>query len=338
MPWIRSASSFSDTTLPSRTSPISLSAAVCTCALAAIGLGISLGTQLTFAVLPNVCLLMVGVVAWEMLSHFAPQSRMSRTGRFIVYGFLFLVLTCIFAVIAAYAVQRLALPLQDKLFTDIDAALGMHWFAIARWVDVHPAIATVLSWAYLSMSWQIALPLLVLAAVDRLSEVRVYLLAIATALVITTIVSGLLPAESPIALVDRSSFHVLQFTGATPIEHLMRLRTAAPLTFTEGLGGIVSFPSFHATVAWLTPLMLRRYRYLLGPLIVVDALMLCATVTEGAHYGIDVIAGSLVAFIAYALAKRLLRVEARLFHVLRQQTSGRWDTASPTSAPTSAAA
>ncbi|HEX5213098.1 MAG TPA: phosphatase PAP2 family protein [Pseudolabrys sp.] len=310
-----------------------------------IGLGISLGTQLTFAALPNIWPLMLGVVAWEMLSHFAPQSRVSRTGRFIVYGFLFLVLTCIFAVIAAYAVQRLVLPLQDKLFTDADAALGMHWFAIAYWVDAHPAIATILSWAYFSMSWQIALPLFVLAAVDRLSEVRVYLLAIAIALVVTTIVSGLLPAESPIALVERSMFRVLRFTGATPIEHLMRLRTAAPLRLTEGLGGIVSFPSFHATVAWLTPLMLRRYRYLLGPLIVVDALMLCATVTEGAHYGTDVIAGSLVAFVAYALARRLLKAEARLFHIRRQQTSGRWTAASPTrqagsgaAAPTSAAA
>jgi membrane-associated phospholipid phosphatase len=318
---------------------------VCTCALAAVGLGISLGTQLTFAVLPNILPLVLGVVVWEMLSYFAPQSRVSRTGRFIVYGFLFLVMTCIFAVIAAYAVQRIALPLQDKLFTDVDAALGMHWFAIARWVDDHPAVAAVFFWAYLSMGWQIALPLFVLAAVERLGEVRVYLLAIAIALVITTIVSGLLPAESPIALVDRPTFRVLHFTGATPIDHLTRLRTMVPLTLTEGLGGIVSFPSFHATVALLTPLMLRRYAYLLGPLLVVDALMLCATVTEGAHYGTDVVAGSFVAFIAYALARRLVRAEAWLFHFRRKRASGRADRAAPTgqvgagiASPTSAAA
>ena len=77
--------------------------------------------------------------------------------------------------------------------------------------------------------------------------------------------------------------------------------------------GIATFPSFHATIAVLTPLMLRRFRTVFIPLLVLDAAMLGATVTEGAHYFCDVFAGIGMAFFAYAVAKRIIKAEDRLF-------------------------
>jgi hypothetical protein len=95
---------------------------------------------------------------------------------------------------------------------------------------------------------------------------------------------------------------------------LMRLRAAAPMLLTDAPGGILTFPSFHATVAILTPLTLRRYRGLFVALLIFDAAMLCGTVTEGAHYASDVLAGIGVAFCAYSLARRIIRVEDRSLH------------------------
>jgi hypothetical protein len=102
---------------------------------------------------------------------------------------------------------------------------------------------------------------------------------------------------------------------------LMRLRAAAPMLLTDAPGGILTFPSFHATVAILTPLALRRYRGLFVVLLIFDAAMLCGTVTEGAHYVSDVLAGIGVAFCAYSLARRIIRVEDRSLHHYRNSPS-----------------
>jgi hypothetical protein len=70
-------------------------------------------------------------------------------------------------------------------------------------------------------------------------------------------------------------------------------------------GGIATFPSFHATIAILTPPSLRSFRLIFIALLFLNAAMLAATVTEGAHYLIDIIAGSGMAFFGYAMAKRI---------------------------------
>lgn len=304
-----------------RISPISRVAILLTFTLATIALITSMATKLTFVALPNIMPLVLGVVGLDVLSQFAPQTKIVRAVQTILYGVLYLVITCFCGVLAAYATQRLALPLQDQLFASADIVLGMKWFDVAYWADHHPAIQMIFHLTYDSMGFQIALPLVVLAFSNRLSDVRVYLLAFVIALTITTIIAALLPAASPIALVDRATFNVLRFTGATPLDHLMRLRAAAPMLLTDAPGGILTFPSFHATVAILTPLTLRRYRGLFVALLIFDAAMLCGTVTEGAHYVSDVLAGIGVAFCAYSLARRIIRVEDRSLHHYRNSPS-----------------
>src|SRR5262249_27766799 len=67
------------------------------------------------------------------------------------------------------------------------------------------------------------------------------------------------------------------------------------------------FPSFHATVAILTPLTLRRHHRIFIVLLVLDAGMLGGTLTEGAHYYVDILAGTGMAFFAHAIARLLVR-------------------------------
>lgn len=306
-----------------RTSPISRVAILLTFTLAAIALVISVVTRLSFAVLPNVFPLVGGVVVVDVASQFAPPSKIVRAVQTVLYGVLYLAITCICGVLAAYAMQRLAFPLQDQLFARVDLAFGVQWFDVVHWVDRHPAIQRIIHLAYDSMGFQIALPLLVLGFSNQLREVRVYLLAFALALTMTTVIAALLPAASPIALVDRATFSVMQFTGAMPLDHLMHLRSAGPLQLTGALGGIVTFPSFHATVATLTPLVLRRDRRLLVGLLVLDSAMLCGTITEGAHYICDTFAGIGVAFAAYGLAVHIIKIEDRSrLHYGNQPVSG----------------
>jgi PAP2 superfamily len=295
-----------------RVSPISRVGFFLTVAMAAAAVVISVATVLVFLNLPNILPLVLGVLVLDGISRLAPQTLNIQAVQTTLYGILYLVITCFSGVLAAYAMQRFAFPLQDRLFTRVDAALGVNWFAIAHWVDGHLEIQRALKFAYASMGAQIAIPVVVLAFANRLSDLRIYLLAFTLALVVTTIIGALLPAASPIVLVDRTTFNVLRFSGATPIEHLARLRAAAPIVLSGSLGGVIAFPSFHAAVATLTPLVLYRYRGLFVALLLLDAAMLGGCVTEGAHYLSDVLAGIGIVFFAYFLAKHIIDLEDRL--------------------------
>jgi hypothetical protein len=273
----------------SRISPISRSACVLTFGLATIGVISSIATKFDLASLPNIVLLVVGAVVLDVLIQLAPQTRIVVAIQTVLYGVLYLVTTCVCGVLAAYAMQRFAFPLRDQLLANADKALGFNWLDYAHWVDRHAVVQTIFHSAYDTLFAQAALPLVVLAASNRISEVRVYLLALAIAFTCTIIVSALMPAVGPIAFVDRATFDILRFTGATPIDHLIRLREAGPLMMSDNPGGIATFPSFHATIAIMTPLTLRGYPRIFIALLFLDAAMLGGTITEGAHYLTDAI-------------------------------------------------
>lgn len=300
--------------VPSRVSPISGAATLLTFVLLALGLVSSIVTQFNLTTLPNVIPLVLGVAVLDLVIQLVPQTRTVAAVRILLYGILYLVITVVCGILAAYAMQRFAFPLQDQLLTGLDRALALDWPGYAHWVDRHAAVQSIFHFTYYTISPQIALPVVVFAFSNRPEEARVYLLAFAIAFTLTIIISALMPALGPEMFVDRATFGDLRFSGATPFDHLMHLRGAGPLVMTDPPGGIGTFPSFHATVAVLTPLTLRRYPRLFAALLVLDAAMLGATVSEGAHYFSDVVAGSWMAFFAYAMAQRIIKVEDRALH------------------------
>jgi membrane-associated phospholipid phosphatase len=291
----------------SRTSPL------CGCALAiSVTLGItgliaSAALQCRLASLPNILPLVAGVVLIDLIRLLLPRTRFVDRLTAAAYGLLFLIVTCLFAVLTAYAMQRMAFPLRDTLFAQADRALGLDWPAYAHWIDGHLGLQRVLYFAYNTIELQIALPVAVLAFANRMEALRAYLLAFVLALSVTIVISALLPAAGPIAGLSHEHFEILRFTGATPLDHLMKLREAGTYVLLETPGGIATFPSFHATVSILTPLTLRGHPRILSALLVLNAAMLAGTITEGAHYFIDLAAGSAIAVLAHVAAQAVVR-------------------------------
>lgn len=121
-----------------RTSTISREAAILTLVLAALALTIAMWTQLKFAALPSMMPLTVGVLVLDILSQFAPQTPTVRAVQSMLFGVLYLAITCFCGVLAAYATQRFSLPLQDQFFERTDLALGVNWFDAVHWVDDRP--------------------------------------------------------------------------------------------------------------------------------------------------------------------------------------------------------
>lgn len=297
-----------------RVSPVSRATCLVIFLLLATGIIASLATGFMLASLPNILLLIIGALIIDvLLIHFAPRIVLIDAIQSALYGVLCMIIIAVCAVLAAYSLQRLDFPLRDNLLTHLDAAMGLSWPAYAHWVDNHVIVQAIFHAAYDSISLQIMLPVVVLAFLHRQDEARVYILAFAVALTITLFISALMPAVGPVVFVNRATFHILHFTGATPFHQLMRLREAGPLIQQAFPGGIATFPSFHATVAILTPLSLYRHRRICLTLVVFNLAMLGGTVSEGAHYFIDVVAGSFMAFFAYALAVHIIRLEDTLF-------------------------
>ncbi|MGN6571156.1 MAG: phosphatase PAP2 family protein [Pseudolabrys sp.] len=295
----------------SRVSPVSRPAILVLSALAIVGLIAAQATHFTLTTLPNAWPVIAGVVGLDIVTLVFAQTRIVQAVQLFLYGFLYLVTICLFGVLAAYALQRMGFPLRDDLLNRLDLALGFDWPAYAHWVGRHEQVQKVFYFAYNTISLQIALPLVVLAFANRTAELRTYLLAFTIAFATTIVISALMPACGPIVFIDPKDFGFLHFSGATPVEQLMRLRQPGAFVMTDAPGGIATFPSFHSTVALLTPLALRRFPRILAALLVVDALMLGATLTEGAHYLVDVLAGSAMAFAGYALAARIIAWEDR---------------------------
>lgn len=292
-----------------RVSPVSRAALACTFALLAMGVAASLATSFMLASLPNIVLLIIGILVLDVASQKAPQVRLVAAFQTFLYGFLYLVIICVCGVLAAYALQRMAFPLRDEFLTRADLALGFHWLDYVRWVDRHPIVQAVVRFAYDTIALQIAIPVIVLSISGRIDALRHYLAAFGIAFSVTIVISATMPAAGPIGYVDRSTFELLRFTGATPIDHLMRLRETGPLLMEDFPGGIATFPSFHSTVAVLTPLALLSHRRIFACLVLLNAAMLAGTISEGAHYLVDTIAGSGMAVFGYALARPILRIE-----------------------------
>ena len=292
-----------------RVSPVSRTAVIITVALLAMGLLASYATSFVLASLPNIVLVIVGILVLDVASQKLPQVRIVAAAQTFLYGFLYIVITCVCGVLAAYALQRLAFPVQDELLTRADLAIGFHWLDYVRWIDRHPWVQAALRFSYDTISIQLALPVIVLSLSGRIEALRRYLLAFAIAFSVTIVISAMMPAAGPIGYADLSTFEILRFSGATPVDHLVRLREAGPLLMEDFPGGIATFPSFHSTVAVLTPLALWGHRRIFVCLLAVNAAMLAGTISEGAHYLVDTLAGSGMAFVGYWLARPLLRME-----------------------------
>jgi len=69
--------------------------------------------------------------------------------------------------------------------------------------------------------------------------------------------------------------------------------------------GIISFPSFHASMAVLFTAAVRGNRYLFVPTFCLNAILLIATVVIGYHYFVDVLAGVTIAFAALYCARAI---------------------------------
>jgi membrane-associated phospholipid phosphatase len=200
-------------------------------------------------------------------------------------------------------IAALDVPYRDAELLAADRMLGFDWAAIVEATRAQPTLSIVMSHIYSSLLWQpaILLPMLAYADPERLRRV---LAASTMALCFTVVVFVFVPAETGYVHLGyrRADFpDLLTNTSWGVAEILNGIRAGDRQLWLEGL---ITFPSYHAVAAALFAYAWMAVPVLRWPFVALNVIMVIACVPIGSHYVVDVIAGLIIAVVAYRAADR----------------------------------
>ncbi len=221
-------------------------------------------------------------------------------------AFLQMTLFTIIGVVLSYALAARAGPLWDDRLAAADRALGFDWPAVFHAADGSVAALWIGGIAYHSLTVQMIVAIVVLSATGRNDRLRIAIVAAILSGFVTILISGVTPAMGNVF--DPARYRHLWSSVAWMEQDMLRgLRVGTWRTLDlSQLMGIVSFPSYHATLPVILSWAQRDIRgwRLVAP--VWAGLTIMATPLFGGHYGVDVVAGIGLAVMAIRIVPIVL--------------------------------
>ncbi len=278
-----------------------------------------LGLALTsFSLKLESMLLPLGAVALLAGAAYAIASRRYSRLPFVLGATAQLGLITALTTPVIYIAAAVDLPMQDANLAYLDRMLGFDWPAYFHFIYDRPALVPFAIFSYAMIGWPMFGVPIVLGATRHYRRLQQFSLACMLALITTTIVSTLLPAigtfhEYGIAF-DPLKFDPGNYLIQVHDLPLLRDGSLRVLDLMK-LGGIITFPSFHAAAAVLYLWALWSVWWMRPVALIANIGMLLATPMVGGHYFVDVFAGIGVAVLAIAAARwiyhRLIEGAAR---------------------------
>ncbi|MEQ1611516.1 MAG: phosphatase PAP2 family protein [Hyphomicrobiaceae bacterium] len=217
-----------------------------------------------------------------------------------------------------YAAARPAYPLMDPALARADALIGFNVPAVVMWIDQYRVLSFVFELTYHSLGWQmLLLPIFLVSCGLRDVAVKI-LICHALICVICCIISIYFPAVEAFAHFGIAMSDFTNLSGSDGYrfhESFFAAREHETFVLTMGLtSGIVSFPSIHAALALVCGYAAWQIIWLRYFGLVLNAIMFLATVPVGAHYAVEVIAGTVIGVAVIAGVHKLdLNACHRLF-------------------------
>ena len=235
-------------------------------------------------------LLPCGVIFAVLLAHVFMSRRASLVCE---YFLLTAIATAVFGV-ASYLSMATGRPLADGALMVADRAIGFDWFVHYRWLLHHALAAKVLQIAYDSLVYQGLYFGVLFGVMDRRQELREMFWLVAVAGLFTCAGAALFPALGPF----RTFGIKAEFLPA-----MEQLRGGNLHFALSKLTGVVSFPSFHTTMALLYIYGFRRAGAIGWVMAILNVSMMPAIPFFGGHYLVDMLAGGAVAIASLAIVK-----------------------------------
>ena len=207
-----------------------------------------------------------------------------------------------------YIAAAAGLPMQDANLAYLDRMLGLDWRVYFNFIYDRPTLIPYMLLGYAMIGWPMFGIPITLGAARQYRRLQQFTLACALTLIVTTVISTLLPALGTYyeygIMPDLSVFKPGGYLGQLRDLPLVRDGSLRVLDIMQ-LGGIITFPSFHAAAAVLYLWALWGVWWMRPLALIANGGMLLATPMGGGHYFVDVFAGVAVAVLAIAAAKRL---------------------------------
>jgi hypothetical protein len=208
-----------------------------------------------------------------------------------------------------YIAAAATFPLQDARLLAFDRALGFDFRAFVTYVNERDWLIGILAAGYRAISWPILLTVVVLPLAGCYLQTGRFVLAFLIALLATTAITIFVPAIGAYGVAgvlpsDYSNFEPQGYLDTLRNVPLLRAGSLRTLDLFQ-LGGVVTFPSFHAAAAVLYAWALWPVRWLRWLGLLPNVAMLIATPIGGGHFLADVIAGIIVASLSIWAAYRI---------------------------------
>lgn len=228
-------------------------------------------------------------VSWRKMSRARAATEVAAAA--ILFALQLLILT--------YAAMRYNLPLMDGWLDKADRAIGFDGLAFVQRIDGNAPLSILLGYAYSSFSLQLVLLPALLCGLGYCTRGYCTVVAFIVIGVVSAVLSAFFPAIGAFAyhqmnvgslqnINDMFGYHFL------PSFHAVREDPTYTLSLMSA-SGIVTFPSVHAAAAVLCGWAGFAVRGLRWPILVLNVGMWLSTLTHGAHYLVDVLAGTVIA-------------------------------------------
>jgi hypothetical protein len=239
-------------------------------------------------------------------AHFAVSRNWSARLPFALGSIAQLGLLFLLATPLTYIAAAADLPMQDANLAYFDRMLGLNWPSYLNFVNDRPSLIPYMYLGYAMITWPMFGVPIILGMTRHYRRLQQFTLACMLAVIVTAVVSTLLPAVGtyheygivPDLLKFKPSGYLVQ------LQELPRVRDGSlRILDTSTLGGIITFPSFHAASAVLALWGLWCVWWLRPLALIANISMLLATPLVGGHYFVDIIAGIGLSVLAIAAAR-----------------------------------
>jgi len=198
-----------------------------------------------------------------------------------------------------YLTASLSRPLLDADLAHMDERIGFNWLALLELTNSHSWVSTLLVAAYHSAAPQLIGLYLLLAFTDRAERMAEFLSLFVITFLVVAVIYALVPAAGAFAYYQPAQHLFSNFSpdaGMWHYEALQALRSQTDTTLDlSKVQGLVTFPSFHTNLAIITAYAVRDIRFFAVPVTILNGIVIVATLPEGGHYLVDVLAGAVIA-------------------------------------------
>lgn len=212
--------------------------------------------------------------------------------------YIFILLS--FAALAT-GVQYTPFPRIDFALVKFDSFLGFSTPAIVGWTMNHPSIKAIFEYCYDALDFELFLAPMLIVWLGEKSRVQHFFVMICLGFLMACLIYYFLPTAAPVSVFKNVPF--LPQEHFTSIKYF-EIHQYLPLTVHDS--SLIAFPSMHVVWAMSLLYLVRRHSWLFYPLLVLNSLVILATMFLGWHYLADVIGGILVMAISAYLANELL--------------------------------